>query len=72
MCGECFERHAPNGTRESIEAECGRCGEHKTVYSTNVRLCFPCLDDPANFQGNKAALVDKHKRMPAIIAGKGD
>lgn len=69
-CGGCFIRLAPMGARESVPGTCvwhplGKChSDTETwVYSTDVRLCFPCLTDPDKFKSNRRAIAEKHVKL---------
>jgi hypothetical protein len=55
--------HASPG-RDSVKGECASCWEKdRDLYNEDVRLCYPCLLDPQNYDRVRSYVLRVHERI---------
>lgn len=69
-CGFCFAAKSIAGLRESEFGACGwlaqgtcHSGTETWLYSEHVKLCFPCLTDPAKYAANRKGILTKDREL---------
>lgn len=65
-CGTCFEAASSAGGRESVPGHCNLCERDDVpLFTQHMRVCYPCLQSPANMAKVKAGIASIHQRLTA-------